>query len=206
MLKWDKDHPKARLLARKQAAILDAAQQEFFEKGFGDTTMAGIAAAAGVSVATLYRHASSKDELFEAVVKGRHDPDEIAAGLATLAKLRLRDALVMIGEGLLQLMLSPNAIALHRMVIAEADRFPQLGHLVYGAVVGHGTGALRRFLTERIGAAAADELAPTFVALLLGDRMMRGLLGMPFAEAREEQKARVTAIVDGLDLPPTATT
>src|SRR5690606_14374779 len=127
------------------------------------------------------------DELFEAVVKGRHDPEEIAAGLAMLAKLPLREALTMIGEGLLQWMLSADAIAFHRMVIAEADRFPQLGPLVYDAVVGHAGSVVRRFLTERIGAVAADELAPTFVALLLGDRMILGLLGIPFAEAPGER-------------------
>ena len=205
MKAWDKDHPKAGLMARKQAAILGAAQREFLAKGFGETTMAGIAAAAGVSVATLYRHASSKDELFEAVVTGRHDPEEIAAGLAMLAKLPLREAMIIMGEGLLQSILSADAIGLHRMVIAEADRFPQLGPLVYDAVLGHATGAVKRFLTERIAAAAADELARDFVALLLGDRMVRALLGMPFAESPGERKARVTAIVDGLDLPsPTA--
>lgn len=202
MREWTENDPKAALLARKQAAILAAARREFLEKGFGDTTMAGVAAAAGVSVATLYRHARSKEELFEAVVALRHDPQQLAAGLAHIASLPLKDALVFFGGGMLGMMVSPEVLAMHRMVIAEAERFPHLGRAVFDAVIGHVTGTLSEFLASKIGAERAAAVAPAFIERVVGDRMTRALLGLPVDVAIEANAARIGAIV--ADLVPEA--
>ncbi|MGV8841378.1 MAG: TetR/AcrR family transcriptional regulator [Bauldia sp.] len=202
MREWTEDDPKARLLARKQAAILKAARREFLGKGFGETTMAGVAAAAGVSVATLYRHARSKDDLFEAVVALRHDPQEIAAGLAHIARLPLDDALVFFGEGILAMMVSPEVLAMHRMVIAEAERFPHLGKAVFEAIGGHVTGTLATFLAGKIGAERAGAVAPVFIERVVGDRMTRALLGLPVDTAPGANAGRIAAIV--ADLVPEA--
>ena len=68
MKQWLEGHPKARLMARKRAAILDAAHREFMAHGFAGTTMEAIAAAAKVSIMTLYRHADDKEDLFRTVI------------------------------------------------------------------------------------------------------------------------------------------
>lgn len=198
MRDWKDDDPKAGLLARKQAAILAAARREFLDKGFGDTTMAGVADAAGVSVATLYRHARSKEDLFEAVVSLRHDPAEVAEGLAHIAKLPLREALIFFGEGILGMMISPQVLSMHRMVIAEADRFPRLGAIVFEQLIGHITETLTGFLTPRIGADRARDVAPEFIVRLVGDRLLRALLAMPVDEAPADRAARIGRIIADL--------
>ncbi|MCW5716759.1 MAG: TetR/AcrR family transcriptional regulator [Bauldia sp.] len=203
MREWTENDPKAGLLARKQAAILAAARREFLEKGFGDATMAGIAASAGVSVATLYRHAHSKEELFEAVVALRRDPQEIAAGLARIAELPLPEALVFFGEGITGMMVSPEVLAMHRMVIAEAERFPHLGRAVFDAVIGHVTGTLSDFLAGRIGVERANAVAPAFIERVVGDRMVRALLGLPVDTSSGANAARIRSIVAEL-LPEAA--
>jgi AcrR family transcriptional regulator len=53
--------------AVRRAQILDAAKQRFREGGFHATTMADIAAQAGVSVGLLYRYFPSKDEIIRAI-------------------------------------------------------------------------------------------------------------------------------------------
>jgi AcrR family transcriptional regulator len=195
MRSWSDSDPKARLLARKQTAILVAARKEFLEKGFGETTMAGVAAAAGVSAATLYRHVRSKEELFQAVVTGRHDPEEVATQLARLAAMPLHQGLVAFGEGALGVILSPDAIAMHRMVIAEAERFPELGRTVHDATIGHVTDAVVRFLAAHLGERRAAEIAPVFIERLIGDRMLHALLGMPVAPSSPK---RVSEIIEAL--------
>lgn len=202
MRDWKDDDPKAGLLARKQAAILAAARREFLDKGFGDTTMAGVAEAAGVSVATLYRHARSKEDLFEAVVTLRHDPAEVAEGLAHIARLPLHEALVFFGEGILGMMISPQVLSMHRMVIAEADRFPRLGAIVFEQLIGHLTETLAGFLTPHIGEARAQEVAPEFIERLVGDRLLRALLAMPVEEAPANRATRIARIIT--DLVPEA--
>ena len=88
MRSWSDDHPKAKLMAGKRALILKAAREAFLTAGFGGASMEAIAAAAGVSIMTLYRHARTKDDLFEAVVSEACAPppggDEAAAIEAVL--------------------------------------------------------------------------------------------------------------------------
>ena len=52
-------------MKRKREAILAAARRQFLAHGYGGTSMEAIADAAGVSIMTLYRHAETKDELFD---------------------------------------------------------------------------------------------------------------------------------------------
>lgn len=206
MRTWDEDNPKAGLLARKRAAILDAARREFLEKGFGNATMAGVAAAAGVSVATLYRHARSKEDLFTEVVTLRLDPSHLAEGLARLAALPVHEALLMFAEGFLGMLLTPGTLALYRMVIAEAHRFPKLGPIAFDAVYGHVADSLARFLAPRMGEDAANAFAPEFLSQVAGDRPIRALLDVPYAHSPETERRRVSAIAAALGVPPSPPT
>jgi TetR/AcrR family transcriptional regulator of autoinduction and epiphytic fitness len=56
-----------KLNEEKHQAILDAAINEFYEKGFEGSSMDAIAREANVSKATVYKHFSSKEELFFAL-------------------------------------------------------------------------------------------------------------------------------------------
>ncbi len=49
-------------------AIIEAATAEFLEYGFKDASMRRIASAVGMSVAGLYRHFASKEDMFSALV------------------------------------------------------------------------------------------------------------------------------------------
>ena len=51
---WSEGTPKAALMARKRAVIVDAAQQSFLENGYADSSVSRTAAEAGVSIKTLY--------------------------------------------------------------------------------------------------------------------------------------------------------
>ena len=49
--------------------IITAARNEFMTYGFADASMRRIAAAAGMSVAGLYKHFANKEEMFSALVE-----------------------------------------------------------------------------------------------------------------------------------------
>jgi len=49
--------------------ILDAAREEFGERGFSDTSIVGITQRAGVALGTFYTYFDSKEELFQALVR-----------------------------------------------------------------------------------------------------------------------------------------
>jgi AcrR family transcriptional regulator len=70
--------PRRRLPAAERGALIEAAAARLFaERGYGATTVADIAAEAGVSKPMLYRHFESKKQLQLALLERRRD--ELAA-------------------------------------------------------------------------------------------------------------------------------
>jgi TetR/AcrR family transcriptional regulator, mexJK operon transcriptional repressor len=118
-------------LRPKAAQILEAAAVVFCEQGYGATSVDAIAKRAGVSKATLYAHFNSKDELFAAVVGTacRRFSEGIAA--SDLDRLPVKEALRELARSFVTLILTPRAMAIRRVVIAEAPRFPELGRIFY---------------------------------------------------------------------------
>lgn len=85
--------------ADTRAEILAAARSAFAEKGFGGTTIRGVAAAAGVDPALVHHYFGSKDDLFVAALELPVDP---RAALAPVVALGADGA----GERLLRVFLS----------------------------------------------------------------------------------------------------
>ncbi len=135
--------------ARRREEIVAVAEAIFLAQGFTETTMRDVAARAGASKETLYRHFGSKEELFAEVVenrarclRGRLDgqfdrPDSLGVVLRDL------------GINLLQAMTSPEVSALLRLVVAEAPRDPAIGRIFYAL----GPERTRERLTEVLEAA-----------------------------------------------------
>ncbi|WP_413733546.1 TetR/AcrR family transcriptional regulator [Sodalis sp. RH21] len=129
---WSADNPKATLMARKQALIVDAALKAFLSSGYAETSVNQIAADAGVSIKTLYRHFESKDDLFSAVMQAAcgNMPGADASGeesTPTWYKDAPSVAFPRIGEEYLRHVLSRDQLALYRVVTRDALRFPELG-------------------------------------------------------------------------------
>ncbi|WP_165359349.1 TetR/AcrR family transcriptional regulator [Lichenibacterium minor] len=127
------------------------AEAVFLAQGFAETTMRDVAARAGASKETLYRHFSSKEGLFAEVVsnrarllRGRLDADfERPNAMGEI----LRD----LGINLLEAMTSPEVTSLLRLVVAEAPRDPAIGRIFYAL----GPERTRGRLTEYLEAARA---------------------------------------------------
>lgn len=110
---------------QKRATILDASTRVFLEKGFSESGMTEIAAQAEVSTATLYNHFAGKEELFDAVVERlwhKLRPEEGPEAW----DMPPDQALTHFGRSVLKVLLSPTSLALFRVVIAQAGRFPEM--------------------------------------------------------------------------------
>jgi TetR/AcrR family transcriptional repressor of mexJK operon len=195
MKDWAPDHPKAKLMARKRAAILQAARDVFLRQGYEGASMEAIAAAADVSIMTLYRHAESKEDLFAAVISGACDPSDEAeqAEMAALMKKPLHEILVFTGVMFQQRLASPETTALLRAVMAESQRFPELAETAYRGLVGYIENMVESLLaakdeTKGLGAAARRNLATAFVDRLFGADMLRVLLGIGGSSATDQRR------------------
>ena len=75
--------------------------------------------------ASIYARYANKEALFTAVI-GRDVQKTLAATGHIPPELPLRDRLIAAGTGIVEHALKPQAIALMRLLIAEAARFPEL--------------------------------------------------------------------------------
>lgn len=131
---------------RKRADIVAAAKEVFFAEGYAHASMDQITARSGVSKATVYAHYRSKDELLLAVV------EDVLQGIrAAMTELPSEDDfrtwLVQLGRIASRQITSEAAVALMRIAITEATRFPEIA---------------RAFQQSGSDAALADAAIPVF--------------------------------------------
>ena len=181
-------------VAGKAESILDAAKRLFLESGFGAVSMDALARVAGVSKATVYAHFASKEELFGAVIERECERyfDRFSAG--ELDPQDVRASLTILGRRFLELILSPDAIALHRLIVGEVSRFPELGEIFWRAGPERNHAQIEAFLTAAAAAGSLDIAdsrlaAEQFTGLVRGETQLRHLL-------RLENKADHAAVTN----------
>jgi AcrR family transcriptional regulator len=106
--------------------LLDAATQFFLEKGFDATSMGEIAKQAHASTETFYRHFPTKEELFQRVLLRRTELLNREWTAVLTSQDAPEKALTAFGELGLSLLLAPEALALHRILVMEKGRFPEV--------------------------------------------------------------------------------
>jgi AcrR family transcriptional regulator len=184
--------------------ILDVATPLFLTGGYGATSIEAVAKRARMSKRTVYSRFRDKAELFGGVVHRLVErlrppnvaPQQFFEGGSLETILRRLAGLI------LRAALSPPALALHRVILAEATRFPELA----AAVNQEGTrrDAIQRIagLLEReakaghVSLADAEFAAEQFLLMVVAGPQRRALgLGTPMTETALDAWAR-----DAVDL------
>ena len=187
---------------RRHRALLETAFRLFIEKGWDGVSVEAIARQSGVAKGFIYARYPDKAALFAgAVARLMEDaigtfhaagplPEDVGEGLTAL------------GRRLLDLVLRPEALALHRQFVAEAPRFPQLAQLFLER------NRLLETIVEVIatyagrGALDIDDTrlaAEHFAILVVGVPRMLALLVGRETPAKEERRLRaaVRLFLDG---------
>jgi AcrR family transcriptional regulator len=141
--------PTAEAAVQLETTILSGATTAFLADGYAATTIEAIARACGVAKRTIYARWSGKPALFRAVLerlmaKWLSDADDwdAAADLETA----LNDA----ASRILAVALTPEAVALNRLLVAESARFPELPVMMHQAGAGEGTTRIAAMLDRAI--------------------------------------------------------
>ena len=201
----------------KRVQMLAAARALFMAQGYGAVSMDAVARAAGVSKATLYAHFSSKDQLFATIIGDACRTNIAAEGFLPAVKIAslddLRAALTRFGQRMIRFFLKPDSLAIHRIVMAESARFPELGQAFYDNGPVRVRASLALWLAEqaRSGwlhlpdpATAAEH----FIALVRGSLYLRASLNLPRDPERPDPEETVVAVVDmflrAYGAPPTS--
>ena len=191
------DIPAVNTPTEKAESILAAAQRTFLASGFGAVSMDAIAREAGASKATLYAYFSSKEELFGAVVAREGERYFRGFSANELDPSDVETSLTEIAQRFLELVLSPDAIAVNRITIAEAVRFPQLGEVFWRAGPERTRTQIEAFLrrADEVGTLSVADpklAAEQFISLMRGDLHLRQLLRLdvPLTPAELRDAAR----------------
>ncbi len=122
--------PSRQQAARIRDDILDIATDLFFTQGYGATSIESIAQLARMSKRTFYHRFQDKAELFRAVVHRVVEQLRPPKVDGLFEGKDLETILKRIARLMLDASLKPNALALHRIILAETSRFPELAIVV----------------------------------------------------------------------------
>ncbi len=117
-------------VGRKEDQLLDAAEEIFLSHGYAGASVDDIVLKAGISKATLYKYFHDKEALFRAVIDRRCVEQRERLQALTL-NASTEDALIAGGKLAVTFMVSPLAQSVYRTCVAEAERFPHVGHAFY---------------------------------------------------------------------------
>ena len=157
--------------------MLDDAVALFLAEGYASTSLDLVAQRSSASKRTVYAYFTDKAGLFTAAVERLHDSiAETAEKSAPLLELC---------TSLVETLHSDEAVALHRIVVGESTRFPELARSFYVAGPARSTQLLLAAL-RAVGSGPDASDAERLYALLLGEPHRRRLLGLSPAPTPED--------------------
>lgn len=183
----------------KRDTILSIAQQVFIEEGYAAASMSTIAARVGGSKGTLYNYFRSKAELFVAVI---HNQCEIHQNqIFDVTEPDIRKYLTELARRFVRMLLSDEVITIHRIVVAEATRFPEIGEALYEAGPKRGKQRMVAYLKQaiadgRLKPCDPERAAEQAMEMALGGMYRRRLWNVGPAPTEEEMESAIISAVD----------
>jgi TetR/AcrR family transcriptional repressor of mexJK operon len=168
---------------RKHEQILDAAELHFMKLGYEGTSMDAVARDAEVSKITIYSHFADKAELFQAVIARKCEFYARSQDYDRLVDAPLEKALSIIGRNFVALILSDEAISMHRIVESESLRHSQVATAFYDSGPKRLKAALHSLISHWVqhGQLRIDDIELAIdhlLSMLKGEAHMRRLLNL----------------------------
>jgi AcrR family transcriptional regulator len=168
----------------------------FMERGFEGTSIDAVAEAASIGKATLYARYKDKSELFAAVLQRQIDRWLAMNETGEQAMTgRIEDVLLARARRTVAVALTPEAIAINRIVMAEATRFPNLAKLVHEQGWQRSNAAVAAVLdgfakSGQIEVKDTNVTADLFLSLVIGRQTRVAMLGIETDPAQIDQRVQ----------------
>jgi AcrR family transcriptional regulator len=160
----------------KRQQILDGAKRCFLRQGFDGASMNDIVKAAGVSKGTVYAYFPSKEKLFEALIfrDRRHQAEQtvvIERPERPIAEV-LYDLAIRFGT----LLNAEETMAYVRLVVAVAEKFPEIGQAFYEAGPAYGNAKIAAYLQSKMDDGTLRQADATLAATQFVELVMCGMV------------------------------
>jgi TetR/AcrR family transcriptional regulator, mexJK operon transcriptional repressor len=192
---------------KRDERLIAIAASMFMERGFEGTSIDAVAEAAGVGKATLYARYKDKGELFAAVLQRKIDRWLALNETAEEATGSVEDVLLALARRTVTAALTPEAVAINRIVMAQSARFPSLAKLVHEQGWQRSNAAVAALLDRFAKAGQIDVTDSTvaadlFLSLVIGRQTRMAMLGIETDPEQVDQRvqAAVKLFLDGVRL------
>ena len=185
----------------KRAAILDAAKRLFVSQGFERVSMDQIATEAGVSKLTVYSHFGDKDSLFTEAVRAHCEEGMPTTLFVAEPDTPVRERLIAIGNAFFSMIMTPEAIAGHRILCSPQIATSSMPAAFWEAGPQRVQQAFTELLERRIAAGDLDiddteRAAAQFFTLLKGEAHAKAVFGYCCGRRQETPEEHVDAVVE----------
>ena len=177
--------------------IYEAARHEFAAGGYASTGMEAVARRAGVSTKTLYRLIPNKAALFEGMVSDRLDTFVSKVNLHAADHSDIEEALSAALMACADLALDTEVIAIQRMILQEAGKFPEVAGMFYANAIRRTNIALADWLRTQqkrglIALEDVEEAAGMLLGMVASAPRRAAMFGGVPLPSRPEIEARVS--------------
>lgn len=185
----------------RREALLRAAAEEFFERGYVATSIDAIIMRAGGSKRNIYNEFGNKEGLFLALVQENADAALSSLEFDEIDSPDLRETLIRFGRNLLAVYMSPTLIGIYRTIVTEANRFPDLARSFYERGPDRATRRLAGVLeaAKQRGEIESDDtlqLAGHFVGMIRDNLHLQVILGLRSPPSVDEARQAVISAVE----------
>jgi AcrR family transcriptional regulator len=184
----------------RRQQIIEAALKVFSTKGFHKATNKDIAqAAGGISPGLIYWYFKDKEDLFLSIIRERAAIFQLADHPERLMELPPREGLALIGRTYLSIFKVPGNVAILRMLIGEAVRFPQIAEMFYKQAARRFLGLLSQYLQHQVDLGRLRPLntqiaARSFLGMFVVNVVTRELMRDPEMLATADEQLIATVL------------
>jgi len=208
---WHPNDPRSIRVAENIEIVLNAAHDMFLAQGYDGTSMDSIAAKAGVSKMTVYRHFKDKETLFLAIIQrecGRLTDESVYHPAETLDEAR--DLLRHFAHSLMEYVGRPDMVSFAHILYGVVPRFPELGKLFYRCGPARGLQAVERILSKLVPHDQLSLRAQAFFYSVWGDAYQQLLCGTITFNSRAlfspQIEYAIVTVLHGIDATSAART
>ncbi len=187
--------------------FLQSAIEVFLEKGYRQTRLSDIVARAGGSYATLYRAYGDKEGLARAIMERGMNAFDEAQGLLLASDAAPEAALTETALRMVEVILSPVQIVIHRIVIGDGLAFPELRDWYFEHAIRPAERALGEYfrcqqVAGRLCMTCPDVTANRFYMAVFARAIMDSVMGFAtpadVPRVREEVRKAVVIFLNGV--------
>lgn len=189
----------------RRRLIIESAAKLFSQHGFGGTTTREIARAVGVSEATVFKHFSTKEQLYAAIIEAKAQTQQVLGVIGPLAEARDDAALLrtLATELIERTQTDPT---LMRLMFFSALEGHALADLFFRRRVETMDVFLGRYIADRIAAGAFRSADPTqmawnFIGMVTFHVLLHELFGQkppPHLTRERAVEEMVTTFLEGV--------